>query len=217
MLTTERGFSLIETLVAMAAGVMVLATVLSLFIGQLASGNTHWQLSRLNQEVQGIADVLSRDIQRAGFHPAAVTEVALNRDPATAIAQHLVFSPAEDLYPSPSQASCIRLKFWDADAPAGEQLVVRIYDFQESTGVLRLHIHHNVQSRQPLSALCGLGNQLISSKEIRVQALSFTLTANSQPQGTRSLALLLSGNYVNRPTLAQTLHRQILLRNQGRG
>ena len=223
MLKAARGFSLLEILVAMAAGVMVLATALSLLIGQLGSGNTNLQLSRLNQEVQGIADLISRDIQRAGFHPAAMTEVALNLASPSAIVQHLVFAPSQDLYPAPSYSSthkahCIRLKFWDWDAPSGEQLVVRIYHFQESTGVLRLYVHHDVRSVQPLSALCGSGihsgNQLISSKEIRVNQLSFRLTPNSGPQGVRSVELAMSAAYVDRPALAQTLHRRILLRNQ---
>ncbi|MGO4998082.1 prepilin-type N-terminal cleavage/methylation domain-containing protein [Oceanisphaera sp. W20_SRM_FM3] len=222
MLKTEQGFSLLEILVAMAAGVIVLAALLSLSISLLGSGNTHLQLSRLNQEVQGIADLISRDLQRAGFHPAAMTELALSVPAPNAVAQHLVFSPTRDLYPDPATASaahCLRVKFWDLDAPNGDQLMVRIYHFKQNTGVLRLHVHHDVQSTQPLSDLCGSGvhsgNQLISSKEIRVNQLSFRLTPDSGPQGVRSVELAMSAAYVNRPTLAQTLHRRILLRNQG--
>ncbi|ART82978.1 hypothetical protein CBP31_10355 [Oceanisphaera profunda] len=215
MLKAALGFSLLEILVAMASGLVVLATVLSLFISLLSTANTTLQLSRLNQEVQSISDLLSRDIQRAGYHPAAVTEVALNSVASTA--KHLVFSPSEDLYPAANAAHCIRVKFWDADAPSGEQAVVRVYHFQASTGVLRVHRHHDVQSVEPLNLLCGSGNQLISSKEIRVQQLSFRLTPNSSAQGARSIELVMHAAYVARPDLAQTLHKQVLLRNQGGG
>ncbi|WP_319783351.1 type IV pilin [Oceanisphaera sp. IT1-181] len=217
MLKAESGFSLLETLIAMATGLVVLATVLSLFISLLGTANTTLQLSRLNQEVHSISDVLSRDIQRAGFHPAAVTETALNQVGPSAIAKHLVFSPSEDLYPSANAAHCIRVKFWDADAPSGQQAVVRIYHFQASTGVLRVHRHVDVQSVEPLNILCGSGSQLTSSKEIRVQQLSLRLTPNSHAQGARSIELVMSAAYVKRPDLAQTLHRRVLLRNQGGG
>lgn len=222
MLKAEQGFSLLETLVSMAAGMIVLAALLSLSISLLVSGNTHLQLSRLHQEVQGIADLISRDLQRAGFHPAAMTELALSIPASNAVAPHLVFSPVRDLYPDPataSEAHCLRVKFWDLDAPSGEQRVVRIYNFQKNTGILRLYIPDEIQAVLPLSDLCSLGvhsgNQLISSKEIRVNQLSFRLTPDSGPQGVRSVELALSAAYVNRPALAQTLHRRILLRNQG--
>ena len=224
MLKTAAGFSLLEILVAMAGGLMVLVTAFSLLVSLLVSGNTHLQLSRLNQEVQSITDLISRDVQRAGFHPSAMEELARNVPPSNAIAQHLVFSATDDLYPAPSAspfntAHCLRVKFWEFDAPAGEQLIVRIYYFQESTGLLRVHTHHDVQSMATLSSLCvaGSGNQLTSGKEIRVKQLSFRLTPNSLPQSTRSLELELSAAYVKRPELTQTLRRRILLRNQGGG
>ena len=215
MLKTVLGFSLLETLIAMAAGVLVLATGMSLFVSLLVTGNTNLQLSRLNRELQGVGDIISRDLQRAGFHPQAITERALNIPAQHALTHDLLFDPAQDLYPNTEDAHCLRVKFWDSDAPAGEQTVVRIYHFQASTGMLRLYIHHDVQTSQALGELCGLGNQLISSKEIRVTELSFRLTPNSQHSGTRSVELELSAAHVDSPALAQTLYRRVLLRNQG--
>lgn len=215
MLKTAQGFSLLETLIAMAAGVLVLVTCLSLFVILLVSGNTSLQLSRLNQELQSVGDMISRDLQRAGFHPHAVKERALDIPAPSAVAWSLLFKPAQDLYPSPEQAHCVRIKFWEADAPAGEQAVVKIYHFQVSSGMLRLYIHHDPQSTQLLSALCGLGNQLISSKEIQVTELFFRLTPNSQYSATRSVEVEMSAAHVDNPALAQTLYRRVLLRNQG--
>lgn len=219
----NRGFSLLETLVAMAAGSVVLATVLSLTVSQLVTSNTNLRLSRLNQELQGITDQISRDIQRAGFHPAASRALAQpnastytqTQTHAHETVAHLVFSPLEDLYPTLNAAQCIRLKFWDNEAPSGEQLVVRIYHFQPDSGVLRLYSHHDVYNTQPLSAVCGLGNQLIASQEIRLEQLSFRLTDNSGAQGIRSVALSITGAYRQQSELRQTLQRRVLLRNRG--
>lgn len=216
MLRVRAGFSLLELLVAMAAGLMVLAMAFSLLTSLLVTGNTNLQLSRLNQEIHTIGDVIARDIQRAGFYPHASSEVAMDIPAGSGLARQLAFSAADDLYPNASHAHCLRVKFWDADAPAGEQLTVRIYHFEQSLGALRVHTHHDVHSVIPLSHGCGLGNQLTSSKEIRVQQLAFSLTPESLPQ-TRSIALVMSAAYVKRPELAQTLHRRILLRNQGGG
>lgn len=215
MLKTAQGFSLLETLIAMAAGVLVLATGLTLLVSLLVTGNTNLQLSRLNQELQGVGDLISLDLQRAGFHPAAITERALNIPASSAVASSLVFVPTQDLYPNTEDAHCLRVKYWDADAPAGEHTVVRIYHFQASTGMLRLYIHHDTQSRQALSELCGLGNRLISSNEIRVTELSFRLMPNGQHGGTRSIALAMTAAHADGPALAQTFYRRVLLRNQG--
>lgn len=71
----ERGISLIETLVAMALGLLVLAGVLQL-MNQLVDGNTSTiKVARLEQDTRSVMDVIIQDIRRAGSFPEATRDL----------------------------------------------------------------------------------------------------------------------------------------------
>lgn len=62
----ERGISLIETLVAMALGLLVLTGILQL-MSQLVDGNTTtMKVVRLEQDTRTILDIIVQDLRRAG-------------------------------------------------------------------------------------------------------------------------------------------------------
>lgn len=66
-----RGFSLVELMVAMVAGLLLVAAVSALFATIIKSNRTVMQVSRLNQELQAVTDMIARDIQRAGYDASA--------------------------------------------------------------------------------------------------------------------------------------------------
>jgi len=71
----ERGISLIETLIAMALGLLVLTGVLQL-MSQLIDGNTHTlKVARLEQDVRTVIDVIVQDLRRAGSFPESVRDL----------------------------------------------------------------------------------------------------------------------------------------------
>ncbi len=71
----ERGISLIETLVAMALGLLVLAGVLQL-TNQLIDGNTATiKVARLEQDTRTVLDIIIQDLRRAGNFPEAARDL----------------------------------------------------------------------------------------------------------------------------------------------
>lgn len=65
------GISLLETLIAMALGLLVLAGVLQL-TNQLVAGNTATiQVTRLEQDTRTVMDIIVQDLRRAGHFPEA--------------------------------------------------------------------------------------------------------------------------------------------------
>lgn len=69
-----RGLSLIEVLIALAIGLVVVAAVIVSFIGSGKAGRTQSALSQMNQDAQIGLNLLSREIQLAGYSaPASVT------------------------------------------------------------------------------------------------------------------------------------------------
>lgn len=71
----EAGISLLETLIAMALGLLVLAGVLQL-TNQLVAGNTAMiQVTRLEQDTRNVIDIIVQDLRRAGHFPEAGSEL----------------------------------------------------------------------------------------------------------------------------------------------
>ena len=70
-----RGISLLETLIAMALGLMVLTGVLQ-FVTQLVEVNTSTlKVARLEQDLRTLMDTMLQDIRRAGHFPEAVADL----------------------------------------------------------------------------------------------------------------------------------------------
>lgn len=71
----QRGFSLLETLIAMTLGLMVLAGVLQ-FVSHLVEANTSTlQVTRLEQDVRTIMDMMLQDIRVAGQFPESTSDI----------------------------------------------------------------------------------------------------------------------------------------------
>ncbi len=71
----ERGISLIETLVAMALGLLVLVGVLQI-TNQLVDGNAATiKTARLEQDTRTVMDIIVQDLRRAGQFPEAANDL----------------------------------------------------------------------------------------------------------------------------------------------
>ncbi|MBR9856591.1 MAG: type IV pilin [Gammaproteobacteria bacterium] len=213
----QGGFSVVEMLVSLVAGLVVVAGAISLFTTVMVSGNTTLLLSRLNQDVQAITDIIVRDIQRAGYHPSAAAELAFGVPTSAASSPKYVFSTSADLHTSSGsiQPDCIRIKYWDPDPPSGTGAVMRVYSYDKANKELKVATDYNEPAIVPLSTLCGTGNKLISEEEILIDSLSFALASGASASGMRAIELAISTSHASRPALTMSLRRQIKLRNDG--
>lgn len=105
-----RGFNLVELMVAMVAGLLLVAAVISLFATILKANYTAMQTSRLNQEVQLLTDMMARDIQRAGYDANATQFAAPSGSRSS-----FYFDTATDLMNETATGSglytCIRVRY----------------------------------------------------------------------------------------------------------
>lgn len=96
----QRGFTLLETLIAMTLGLMVLAGVLQ-FVSRLVEANTTTlQVTRLEQDVRTLMDMMIQDIRRAGQFPEAGADLGvpikfLTHQPAEATIDGKPFSNSQ--------------------------------------------------------------------------------------------------------------------------
>jgi Tfp pilus assembly protein PilW len=73
----QSGVTLLETLIAMVLGLVVLAGVLQ-FVSRLVEGNTTTlQVTRLEQDVRTLMDMMVQDIRPAGQFPGAASDLGM--------------------------------------------------------------------------------------------------------------------------------------------
>ncbi len=70
LLKVDRGFTLVELLVAMAMGLVVLGAVLNIFIHQNQTNAVQQEVVYAQQNVRSAMDLMARDIRSAGYDPA---------------------------------------------------------------------------------------------------------------------------------------------------
>jgi type IV pilus assembly protein PilW len=72
-LTNERGFSLMELLVAVGLGMVILGSVASTFITQTRVYNAQEQVNEMQQSARAAMDLISREIKLAGYKPTGTS------------------------------------------------------------------------------------------------------------------------------------------------
>ena len=204
MLKRHTGFSLVELMVAMVAGLLLVAAVISLFATILRADQTAMQTSRLNQEIQSITDQVARDIQRAGYDANATQTLVSGGtslfyfDAATALMNKV--SAGSSLY------RCIRVLYDSDDDAALDSNETSVYSYSSTDKGIK---------QGGASSACGTGNSLSDDDTIEITDMTFKLLPSSQVSGARAIQLNISGQYKSNPALTLNLQRDIKLRNDG--
>ena len=68
----QRGISVVEVLIALAAGLVVIGSVLAFTVATIQMNGETIAATRLNQELRSVMDVISRELRRAGFNSRAL-------------------------------------------------------------------------------------------------------------------------------------------------
>lgn len=71
------GFSLIEMMVALVAGLIVSAAVIAFLLSSMKSNGEYVRSTRLTQELRNTLDLVTRDLSRAGYNDNALQFVSL--------------------------------------------------------------------------------------------------------------------------------------------
>ncbi len=67
------GFSLVELMISIVVGLIVVAGVISIFSSAIKSHSDNLKMTRLNQELRVVMDMMVRDIRRAGYSGDALS------------------------------------------------------------------------------------------------------------------------------------------------
>lgn len=219
----NRGFNLVELMVAMVAGLLLVAAASALFASILKANRTAMQMSRLNQELQSITDMMARDIQRAGYDASAAAHTLVSGATSPFYfdsTKHLLNKYSS----SPDQFRCIALKYDERDenaTPSPGQPGVNeavVYSFRSASIGSSIWLNELSASASvgTLTTACSSGgNKLTTDDAIEITDLSFRMISGSVSTGVRTIRLTITGNDIKSPALALTLQRDIKLRNNG--
>ena len=73
----ERGFTLVELLIAMVISLVVLTSLSSAFISQRKTYDVQEQITEMIQSTRGAIDIISREVKMAGYDPTGVGIVGI--------------------------------------------------------------------------------------------------------------------------------------------
>ena len=73
-----RGFSLVEMMVALVAGLIVVGSVLAFTVAMTESTGKNIQTTRLDQELRTAMSLITREVRRAGYYRKNYTTIASN-------------------------------------------------------------------------------------------------------------------------------------------
>lgn len=165
-IVAQKGFNLIELMVALTLGLLLLAAVSQIYINTTGSSHNTLQMARVNQELRAAMDVMVRDIQRAGYYnQATVTGTG-----AVAGAANPFMQGANDL--QISGGSCITYTYdRDNNTTVGDTEKMAFY---LSNNAIRMRNGGGAASNSCTPTSEGITD----SNRVTITALSFALTTH---------------------------------------
>lgn len=212
----QAGLSVVELIVGMALGLVVVSGAITLFVGNVGTSRRMLVEARMNQDLRAAADVVARELRRAGYWENSIagtattsTGSAATANPNAAISANaasstITYSIARDSMASPART-------YDNTMQTDEQ-----FGFKLDSGVLKMQIG---TTWQPLTDpnVVTVNNFSITPTETALdirEACAKTCTGTSCPTLTvRSYALMLQGTAASDSGVTRVLQETVRVRN----
>lgn len=208
----QRGFTLIELLIAMSIGMLIIAAALSVFFAMTKSSRITLEVSRLDRDLHNIVNIMTTDIQRAGYWGQAVTS-STNPFMTTGTSDIQVVG-----------GNCILLTYdtnGDGTFPAlGAGTDDERYGYRLMNGAIQYRPHGSTYN---CAASSGSWENLTDPNIITITAFSVALNNNTidlDDVGTgtatttiRTVTLSITGQLVSDTSITKTLTRTVRVYN----
>lgn len=213
----QAGLSMIELMVSITVGLIVVSGVIGMFVNTVTSNADNLKMTRLNQELRMVMDVMVQDIRRAGFRGDSTT--ATNSNPFTSTGDDLTartVNVAND---------CISFTY-DSTALDSPPVTVGTVDNADRFGYRRglVGTVGVVQGRNggagATDCAAGTWNDLTDDSSVDITALLFNVVSVSvtNPSGVtrniRSVTITLTGQLIgSSPAINRTITETVQMVN----
>ncbi len=200
----QRGFSLVELMIALTLGLLLVGAVLSVFTGTLRSNADLGRMARLEEQLTGLLDLISRDLRRAGSTAKPYLALAGAANPFG------LDAPAA--YGGEPANSCLTLRYdlnrdglLTTAAANDERFGYRLKDGMVQIRAAGLACTADATPGWENAADRG---------EVEITALSFAIsTASAGDMDARAVTVTLAGRLVSDAATARSFTRTVRVRN----
>ena len=198
---SERGITLMETLIAMALGLLVLAGVLQL-MNQLVAGNSATLTTvRLAQDTRTVMDMIVQDLRRAGQFPEGGRDLG---DPVRMLQDQPATPLIDGEPPQPGKTGeSITYSYREADG----KLVQARFSRDAKTGTVQMH-----------TGTAAAAETITDAAAMTVTELSFTPSVVTETAGSLSangiaIEVKITARLKSDPAVERQLADRVVLRN----
>lgn len=147
----ERGFSLVELLVALAVGLLLIGTSVGFVVSVATANSETLRSTRLTQELRAITEVVARELRRARYVADPVQNVGLGNSAVSPVNQIQILNGG----------SCIAYGYeYGTDLPAGHP------DLNMPQRTISVRAGRVFMNRAAAAPSCDNGGVALSSPEI---------------------------------------------------
>lgn len=224
----SRGLSLVELMVGIAVGLILVAGALTLFSSHVVGSRGLVQETRLNQDLRAAADLIARDLRRAGYWPNAIDGV-VNTAASAATASNPYAGTSGTFGVANSQVAYNFARDGDSTLNTNEQFGFRLSGgaIQIQTGVSGSPAVGTWQSVTDPDIMTVTRFQITNAVTNIAVGDMCTFGCNTTPPASAPTSscpnpptltlnrfdILIEANAANNPTLRRTLRESVRLRN----
>jgi len=205
-----QGFTLVETLVGLAIGLLVIAAATAFVVGQLRDLRMQWLESRLMNDLRIAAEVVARDLRRAGHWRDATATVWTGESASAPPA-----NPHAELLPASAPAASANFSYSHGDSDD----TLEGYGFRLHAGVIEM-----LMGDGHWQALTDASSVVVTAFTLtpQVQRLSLqaafahacTVPAPCSPaQSVRSMGVSIRGKAAADDRIVRSVQTEVRLRN----
>jgi prepilin-type N-terminal cleavage/methylation domain-containing protein len=228
-MTRQRGFSLVEMMVALVAGLIVVGSVLAFTVAMAKSTSQNIGAMRLEQEVRTASSLITREIRRAGYFRQNYNQIASNSFTQAYLMAN-VYDSGGTLQNSGSSGSCIVLAYDrnisgnSATAPIATEYKAFRRRVVGGIGVLEANLADNPPSCTNTTSTNWI--TLTNPLTVNISALTLTPTdskvvagtnpTNTQPicVTTRQINVVITGTARADTSISRTTSENVLIRSE---
>ena len=206
----QRGLSLVELLVGVALGLFLVAGASTLFVSHLNNGRRLLLEARLNQDLRAAADLITRDIRRAGYWGNSLAgTLATGAASTTALNPYrVVNTPNSSTITYGFSRDTTENNFQDANEEFG---------FVLTSGAIRMQIANGttqeVTDPSTLTVTAFTIAPTVTAVDVR-DACAKTCTGSTCPTITvRQYLVTITGQAARDPTVTRTMQTRARVRN----
>jgi len=211
----QRGLSLVELMVGVAVGLFIVAGATMLAASQLASNRNLLLETQVQQDLRAAADIITRELRRAGYRPKAELHIWSSAAPAT--------------LPQPNLRAGLRTPTTDPQAASGDVVSynyeraygdTKDFGYRLSDGVIKHRIDsvsQDLTDRNTLKITAfTVALQDVASEQLACPRLCSDGTQSCWPTVKLVDAIVtLTGEAANDATVQRTVVSRMRLRNDG--